>query len=57
MNLEEFELKLKSHDWDYMMSDSMKAFDKGDKNNKELRRLANELGTEFIELYNKYLNR
>lgn len=55
--IEQFEQKLKTHDWYYMMSDSMKVFEKGENNDKELRRLANESGQEFIDLYNKYQNR
>lgn len=55
MTLEEFEAKLKTHDWFYHLSDDMKAYDKGSKSEKELIKLANENGQEFIELYNKYL--
>ena len=55
MTLEEFETKLKNHDWFYHLSDDMKAFYKGSKSEKELIKLANENGQEYVDLYNKYL--
>ena len=55
-NLEKFEKLLKSHDWYYMMSDSIDVYNKGDKEEEEIRDIAIKLkdvpGAK--ELWNKY---
>lgn len=50
----ELEEALKKHDWYYMMSDSMKVFDAGEKSAKKIRKMVIELDVVGHELYNKY---
>lgn len=54
MTIQEYEAELKSHDRYYQMSDDMKAWDKGNKNEKRLADIAKENGQEFIDLFIKY---
>jgi hypothetical protein len=55
-NLEKFEKLLKSHDWYYMMSDSIDVYNKGDEEEEEIRDMAVKLkdvpGAK--ELWDKY---
>lgn len=53
---EQFEAMLKTHDWYYHLSDSMKVFDKGENMDKTLRYLAKD-NKEFTELYLEYKNK
>ena len=43
MMLDDFESKLKSHDWYYMMSDDNRAYTNGSAQSSELKKLAREL--------------
>ena len=59
MMLDDFESKLKSHDWYHMMSDDNRAYTKGSAESSELKKLAKQLasmgyGKDAAELYNKY---
>jgi hypothetical protein len=54
MTLEQFEKELKVHDWYYQMSDSIKVWDKGTNNELRLKKLARDLGQEYIDLFDKY---
>lgn len=57
--LDDFESKLKSHDWYYMMSDDNRAYKKGSDEETDLKSIAAQLynggyGKEAEELYNTY---
>jgi hypothetical protein len=57
--LNDFESKLKSHDWYYMMSDDSRIYDRGSVKETDLKRIAAQLykggyGKEAEELYNEY---
>lgn len=59
MMLDDFESKLKSHDWYYMMSDDNRAYTKGSAESSELKKLARELdkmgyGDDAAKLYDQY---
>jgi hypothetical protein len=53
VNKEEFEVLLKNHDWYYHNSDSMKVFDKGDREHKTIMYLMKD-NAEFKSLYEEY---
>jgi len=57
--LDDFESKLKSHDWFYMMSDDNRAYTKGSAEESELKKLAKQLanmgyGDDAAEVYDQY---
>ena len=57
--LDDFESKLKSHDWYYMMSDDNRAYTKGSAEESELKKIAKQLasmgyGKDAADLYNQY---
>jgi hypothetical protein len=57
--LDDFESKLKSHDWYYMMSDDNRAYTKGSAEESELKKIAKQLASmgydkDAANLYNKY---
>ena len=57
--LDDFESKLKSHDWFYMMSDDNRAYTKGSAEESELKKLAKQLasmgyGDDATEVYDQY---
>lgn len=51
--LKELETLLKNHDWDYVMSDDMSKFLKGEREMQAIQRLVRELGVAGEELYRK----
>jgi hypothetical protein len=59
MMLDDFETKLKSHDWYHMMSDDNRAYTKGSAEKSELKKIAKQLadmgyGDDAAKLYNQY---
>jgi len=57
--LDDFESKLKSHDWYYMMSDDNRAYTKGSAEESELKKIAKQLADmgydkDAADLYNQY---
>jgi len=57
--LDDFESKLKSHDWYYMMSDDNRAYTKGSAEESELKKIAKQLADmgydkDAAGLYNQY---
>jgi len=57
--LDDFETKLKSHDWYYMMSDDNRAYTKGSAEESELKKIAKQLADmgydkDAADLYNQY---
>ena len=57
--LDDFESKLKSHDWYYMMSDDNRAYTKGSAEESELKKIAKQLANmgydkDAADLYNQY---
>jgi hypothetical protein len=57
--LDDFESKLKSHDWYYMMSDDNRAYTKGSAEESELKKIAKQLANmgydkDAANLYNQY---
>jgi hypothetical protein len=57
--LDDFESKLKSHDWYYMMSDDNRAYSKGSAEESELKETAKQLadmgyGKDAADIYNQY---
>jgi len=57
--IDDFESKLKSHDWYYMMSDDNRAYTKGSAEESELKKIAKQLASmgydkDAANLYNKY---
>ena len=57
--LDDFESKLKSHDWYYMMSDDSRAYSKGSDEESELKKIAKQLADmgydkDAANLYNQY---
>jgi hypothetical protein len=57
--LDDFESKLKSHDWYYMMSDDNRAYTKGSAEESELKKIAKQLASmgydkDAANLYNQY---
>jgi hypothetical protein len=57
--LDDFESKLKSHDWYYMMSDDNRAYTKGSAEESELKKTAKQLADmgynkDAADLYNQY---
>jgi hypothetical protein len=57
MKIQELEVKLKSHDWTYEMSDDSSAFSRGRETDYKLRSEAKELGPDAVALYNSYYER
>ena len=57
--LDDFESKLKSHDWYYMMSDDNRAYTKGSAEESELKKIAKQLadmgyGDDAAKIYDQY---
>ena len=57
--LSDFESKLKSHDWYYMMSDDNRAYSKGSAEESELKKIARQLsdmgyGGDAAKIFNQY---
>lgn len=57
--LDDLEQKLKSHDWEYLMSDSPRTYDQGNREKMEIVKLIKSLdqmgyGKDAKELYNQY---
>lgn len=57
--LDDFESKLKSHDWYYMMSDDNRAYTNGSAEESELKKIAKQLsdmgyGGDAAKIFNKY---
>ena len=57
--LDDFESKLKSHDWYYMMSDDNRAYTKGSAEESELKKIAKQLsdmgyGGDAAKIFNQY---
>jgi len=57
--LDDFESKLKSHDWYYMMSDDNRAYTNGSAEESELKKIARQLsdmgyGGDAAKIFNKY---
>jgi len=57
--LDDFESKLKSHDWYYMMSDDNRAYTKGSAEESELKKIAKQLadmgyGDDAAKVYDQY---
>lgn len=53
-SLSDLESKLKDHDWYYMMSDDSRAYDKGNSEEKAIKKMVKELGEEGLKLYTTY---
>ena len=56
--MEEFEVALKNHDWFYNYSDDHRAWEKGNRESREISRMMRELlangqGEEAAETYNR----
>ena len=57
--LDDFESKLKSHDWYYMMSDDSRAYSKGSSEESELKKIAKQLasmgyGDDAAKVYDQF---
>lgn len=52
--LAEFYKELEDHDWFYMMTKKVRAYNKGKKNERLLEAKAKELGKEYTKLLNDY---
>ena len=51
---EELESLLKAHDWTYMMSDDYGVWARGNRSEKEIRGIVEELGDVGVHLFNKH---
>lgn len=57
MTLEEFEKALQQHDWTFMLSDDGDVYRAGRASRDKLEALAQEIGQDAIDLYNRYIDK
>ena len=55
MKLKDLEKKLKSHDFFFTYSDERRSYQKGKKEQEEIRKLVDEIGDDGMSLYKQYL--
>ena len=57
MNIEEFEVMLKNHDWSFEYSDDFQCWIEGTKQLVEIKKAIIILGTDAQKLFDQYMNK
>ena len=57
MNIEEFEVMLKKHDWSFEYSDDFQCWIEGTKQLVEIKKAIIILGTDAQKLFDQYMNK